>query len=446
MTRSKSDSMNSKTKAKKAARIFLGFLLLAAPAAVQAQFSYTPNADGVTATITGYAYGPGSVGPVNIPSETNGLTVVSIGDGAFANLPPPGLLDPPGPDYYPTSATIPGSVTNIGASAFLYCPSLTNVTMAYGVLSIGADAFSQCSSLAGVTLPANLTSIGEGAFSYCPSLAGVTIPAGVTNIGLIPFVDCTNMQAINVDPTNLFYSSVDGVLFDSDQSTLLEYPGGRSGGYAIPGSVTSTGEYAFFDCPNLTSVTIPGSVTNLGDYAFGFCASLTNATIPNSITSIPYYGFYWSGLTSIIIPSSVTNIVGQAFQFCFNLHSVYFRGNAPAVGGWSFFNDTNATAYYLPGTTGWGAFSTNSGLPTAFWLLPNPLILNNGSSLGVQSNGFAFTISWATNVSVVVEACTNLANPVWTALQTNALTGGSFNFSDPQWTNFPGRYYRIRTL
>jgi hypothetical protein len=146
------------------------------------------------------------------------------------------------------------------------------------------------------------------------------------------------------------------------------------------------------------------------------------------------------------VPSSVTNIVGQAFQFCFNLHSVYFRGNAPAVGGWSFFNDTNATAYYLPGTTGWGAFSTNSGLPTAFWLLPNPLILNNGSSLGVQSNGFAFTISWATNVSVVVETCTNLANPVWTALQTNALTGGSFNFSDPQWTNFPGRYYRIRTL
>jgi hypothetical protein len=61
----------------------------------------------------------------------------------------------------------------------------------------------------------------------------------------------------------------------------------------------------------------------------------------------------------------------------------------------------------------------------------------------VQSNSFGFTISWATNISVVVEASTDLANPVWTPLQTNTLTNGSFSFSDPQWTNYPGRYYRI---
>ena len=58
---------------------------------------------------------------------------------------------------------------------------------------------------------------------------------------------------------------------------------------------------------------------------------------------------------------------------------------------------------------------------------------------------FGFIISWATNVPVVVEACTNLANPVWFPLQTNTLTGGSFYFSDSQWTNYPARFYRFRS-
>ena len=41
---------------------------------------------------------------------------------------------------------------------------------------------------------------------------------------------------------------------------------------------------------------------------------------------------------------------------------------------------------------------------------------------GVQTNPFGFIISWATNVPVVVEACTNLANPTWSPVDTNTLT------------------------
>ena len=63
----------------------------------------------------------------------------------------------------------------------------------------------------------------------------------------------------------------------------------------------------------------------------------------------------------------------------------------------------------------------------------------------MQTNGFGFIISWATNVSVVVEACTNLANPIWSPVGTNTLTGGSSYFSDPQWTNYPARFYRLRS-
>ena len=92
---------------------------------------------------------------------------------------------------------------------------------------------------------------------------------------------------------------------------------------------------------------------------------------------------------------------------------------------------------------GWGA--TFGDRPTALWVLPNPLILNNGPSFGVQTDGFGFIISWATNLPVVGEACPNLTSPNWSPLRTNTLTGGWSYFSDPQWTNYPARFYRLRS-
>jgi len=173
----------------------------------------------------------------------------------------------------------------------------------------------------------------------------------------------------------------------------------------------------------LTNVTIQKGVMSIGAGAFEGCESLFNVTIPDS----------------------VTYIAPDAFGFCTNLTEVYFQGNAPSIVDSSVFDRTdNATVYYLPGTTGWG--STFGGRPTALWSLPNPLVLASGTGLGVQTNGFGFTISWAANIDVVVEASTDLANPSWIPLKTNILTGGSSYFSDPQWTNFPGRFYRLRSL
>jgi hypothetical protein len=76
-------------------------------------------------------------------------------------------------------------------------------------------------------------------------------------------------------------------------------------------------------------------------------------------------------------------------------------------------------------------------------VLWNPLIKASGSSFGISNNQFGFNITGTTNIPIVVEACTNLASPVWTPLQTLTLTNGLFYFSDPQWTNYPGRFYRI---
>jgi hypothetical protein len=76
-------------------------------------------------------------------------------------------------------------------------------------------------------------------------------------------------------------------------------------------------------------------------------------------------------------------------------------------------------------------------------VLWNPLIQTTGASFGRQSNHFGFYITGTTNIPLVVEACANLSNPVWTGLKTVTLTNGLFYFSDSQWSNYPGRYYCV---
>jgi uncharacterized repeat protein (TIGR03803 family) len=231
---------------------------------------------------------------------------------------------------------------------------------------------------------------------------------------------------------------------------------GSGGAVTIPSTiagvpVTSIGQGAFAACVNLTSVTIPDSVTNIGDYAFAACYSLTSVRIPDSVTNIGDNAFdSCTGLTDVTIGNSVTSIGDSAFSKCWDLTSVYFQGNAPSFGTNVFdflvtlvlpAQDWDpATIYYLPGTSGW---STNSsGLPAVLW---TPQVQTTDASFGVRTNQFGFTITWASGMTVVVEACTNLANPTWYPLATNTLTGGSAYFSDPQWTSYPARFYRLRS-
>src|SRR5579859_1469546 len=216
-----------------------------------------------------------------------------------------------------------------------------------------------------------------------------------------------------------------------------------------------------------TTVIIPGTinglpVTSIGNYAFENETSVASVTIPDSVTSIGLDAFLGSGLTSVTIGGSVTNIGAAAFGYCSSLTNVTISGSVASIGGIAFildplmrisflgnapradntvFSGASGTVYYVPGTTGWTNFF--GGLPAAASYLPDPVILGRNYGLGVNSNGFGFTVSWATNVSIIVEATTNPANLFWTPVATNALSNGFFHFSDPQWTNFPRRFYRL---
>jgi hypothetical protein len=97
------------------------------------------------------------------------------------------------------------------------------------------------------------------------------------------------LTSIHVDFANTHYSSENGVLFNKDKTTLVAYPGGKTGSYVIPNSITTIDNYAFYSCRNLTSVTIPNSVITIGDRAFASCIGLVIVTnlsaTPQNISS-----------------------------------------------------------------------------------------------------------------------------------------------------------------
>jgi hypothetical protein len=362
----------------------------------------------------------------NLTSVTVPGSVTNICDHAFSSC--SGL----------TNITIPGSVTSIGTATFSFCSSLTNVTIPGSVTSIGYGAFSGCSGLTNVTISSGVTSIGFDAFVDCSSLTRVNIPSSVTNIGQYAFSGCSSLTAITVDPANPLYSSVSGVLFNNTQATIVGYPGGLSGSYTIPSGVTTIGVTAFSSCDGLTSVTIPTGVITIEDYAFSSCSGLTNVTISDGVTSIDTYAFaYCSNLTSVTIPSSVTHTEVSLFESCTHLTSVFVTGNADTNANW-FYGDTNVTVYYLPGTSGWS--STFSGFPTMLW---NPLIQTADGSFGISSNQFGFNITSTNNLPVLVEACSNLAHPIWIPVTNIFLTNGLFHFTEPLQSTSASRFYGL---
>ena len=205
-----------------------------------------------------------------------------------------------------TNLYIPNSVTSIGEWAFSHCTSLTSVTIPSSVTNIGNGAFAYCSSLTSVTIPNSVKNIGRSTFFGCSVLTSIAIPNSVTSIGDNAFSGCSGLTSIDVAADNINYCSVEGVLFNKDQTSLIKYPGGKQGAYIIPNSVTSIRSDAFSGCTSLTSITIPNSVTNIEGYAFHGCSVLTSVTIeaetPPTLGSSIENVFDSRYLTSIYVP------------------------------------------------------------------------------------------------------------------------------------------------
>ncbi len=286
----------------------------------------------------------------------------------------------------------------------------------YTVTSIGSSAFFGCSSLSSVTIGNSVTSIGDYAFRSCSSLTSVTIGYSVSSIGSAAFAYCSKLETIYVDPANIEFSFIDGILYNKDASTLLCCLAGKTtmtipnsvtsienGAFAgcfsltsvaIPNSVTSIGESAFSGCSSLTSVAIPNSVTSIGESAFFGCSSLTSAAIPNSVTSIGKNAFWLcSRLTSVTIGNSVTSIGYGMFNGCSSLSSVSIGNSVTSIGMDAFGGCSSLTSVTIPNSVtsiGTCAFGGCSRLETIYVQCKIPIRCNPDFSDGVLKNAILY--------------------------------------------------------
>ena len=343
---------------------------------------------------------------------------------------------------YAGVVTIPASVTYSGTT--------------YSVTSIGERALYNCSSLTSVTIPNSVTSIGEWAFYDCSGLTSVTIPNSVTSIGGYAFSGVNNIIYSGTATGSPWGAKsvngyVDGYLVYSDdtKTTLLGCSAAVKGDIVIPNSVTSIGDYAFYYCRGLTSVTIPNSVTSIGSRAFYACSGLTSITIPNSVTSIGDWAFYdCSGLTSVTIPNSVTSIGSGAFYDCSSLpvvdnlryadtylvvavdktlSSYTIKNGTKWIGSSAFRDCSSLTSVTIPNSVtsiGSGAFEGCSGLTS----VTIPSSVTSIGSWAFRDCSSLTSVTIPNSVTSIGDyafrGCSGLTSVVWNA--KNCSNSGGF--------------------
>lgn len=226
--------------------------------------------------------------------------------------------------------------------------SLKNVTIIGGNILYGA--FYNCSSLLSITIPDDIEIIGDDAFYGCSSLTSITIPDSVTSINGFAFSGCTSLEGVYITDIAAWCN----IRFSYTSSNPLRYAGKLYLNneliteLIIPDNVTSIGNYAFYGCTSIESVSIPSSVTRIKGYAFSDCSSLQSVTLGEGISLYYISGNAFSDCTSLkslTVQGTITSIHSQAFQNCTSLMNVYIT-DLDAWNAITFEDDTANPLYY----------------------------------------------------------------------------------------------------
>ena len=300
---------------------------------------------------------------------------------------------------------IGNGVTTIGNQAFYNCAKLASVVIGNGVENIGNHAFSLCKALASIAIPNSVTSIGIQAFDGCSALASITIGNGVKSIGARTFYNCTALEDITIPDSvtdidnNAFLGCtelktvtlgagwVGKTTFSKTTNALTPFTSCKE--VIIGDGATKIGDYAFYYCDKLASVTIPASVTSIGTSAFEKCTSLASITIPDGVTEISASAFEgcdklktvtlgakwvgenyegsanaltpFSACTVVIIGDGAPEIGDYAFLGCKSLEDITIPDSVTSIGKQAFRNCESLETITFKGTAGqWGTITRGS--------------------------------------------------------------------------------------
>ena len=279
-----------------------------------------------------------------------------------------------------TSVSIPATVTSIGSNIFYECTSLASIvieegnavydtrencnaiietannkllygcmgsTIPDGVASIENSAFSGCTGLTSAIIPNSVTSIGNAAFSGCTSLAFINIPNSVTYLGTKAFESCSSLVKVELNNNAIVSKDYNSTPF------IKDIFGSQVEEFIVGEDVTSIGELAFSECPNLTKVHLSNGVTTMGANAFYFSLNLAEINIPVSMTSIDRSAFAATRLTKVEINSNA--LVSKDYDAhsslsgCFGAVKEFVLGDEITGIGNYAFNGSSAMTINIPG-------------------------------------------------------------------------------------------------
>ena len=216
-------------------------------------------------------------------------------------------------------------------------------------------------NVTGITIPEGYTTIGINVFQHS-QITTLNIPASVTTIERGPFMGVNKLQSITVNPANPNFTAENGVLYNKTKTELICYPKGKTDeDFTVPDGVTKIMGLAFFQNPNIKTVTLPTSVSELDPYtlapfagysAFTDCASLTAINVKSgnptfkSVDGVVYsaddktLAMYPSGkeMDPFIVPSTVEHIAQSAFLYTKKLKNITISEGVKDIGAYAFKN------------------------------------------------------------------------------------------------------------
>ena len=218
---------------------------------------------------------------------------------------------------------IPASLTHMGGTVFGGTPALKNMAYVNNMKQIRGwlleyryDSFFGSK----VTVPDGIIGIAAHVFAEQPELTAVHIPASVRYIGEEQFTPDydgnTSLTTITVDSANAWYTATDGVLYNKDKTSLLCYPGAKAdAAFAVPDTVKTIDEYAFYYNQLLTEVTLPEGLEVIASSAFSNCKKLQSPQFPSTLTTIEWSAFAsCEAMKTLSLPDHLESVNCYAFN------------------------------------------------------------------------------------------------------------------------------------